>query len=146
VETVSSEVTSVYVIDDLLSEEQCSYFIEEINKLNVSQSIVNAPYLSDALWSITKEKLVKFNFSGFNDLVTVTKTKMSYGKHVDDKYEGDKYKLLVYLNDSAGTSFYGKEVTQVEGKAGRGVLFDISIEHGSQRVSNLKYVIGVRPR
>ncbi len=137
----------VHVLDDLLDNDECNLLINEIDKLKTTQAIINSSYLSELLWCMIGSKLDRFNFIGFKDSITVTKTKFSYGKHIDEQHAGEKYKLLIYLNDSVGTNFYLNEVMEIEGKVGRGVLFDISLKHGSQKITDgkVKYVIGVRP-
>jgi hypothetical protein len=67
-------------------------------------------------------------------------------------YDNCPFKLSFYLNDivDAGTIFYGendKEV-YVQNKMGRAILFDINLEHASQKFtphSDIKYVLGARP-
>lgn len=156
--------TKVYIISDMLSQEQCDYFIKYFSYLTKSQILEDIPEVSEYLWKCIGGKLSgiefldgrtgkKFNIIGIKHAITYSKALFAYGRHIDRQLGGDTFKMLFYLNklsSGGGTDFfepYSDNGVYAENNIGTGVLFDIGIEHGSHSfpVGETKYVIGVRP-
>ena len=157
--------TNVYVLKNILSQEQCDYFIKEFSSITELQIIMQMPKVSEALWGfigskispiefIDEKRSSKFHVVSLKSDITISKARFSLGRHVDKKLGDDHFKLFFYLNKmsaNGGTDFYGEpeslNKTSISNEAGYGVLFDISLEHGSQPFPSgeIKYVIGVRP-
>jgi len=157
--------TNIYVLSNILSQEQCDYFIKEFYEVTEAQIIKQLPQISDKLWSFIGNKISavefmdekakrRFHIISLKDDVTISKARYALRRHTDKKMGDDDFKLFFYLNklsDNGGTDFYEEpdsdNKVSVKNEAGSGVLFDIGLEHGSQSFlsGEIKYVIGVRP-
>ncbi len=157
--------SSVYVLKNILSQKQCDYFINEFASINELQIIKEMPEVSSKLWSFISSKISSIEFSdiragrnfqitSLKEYISITKARFGgAGKHVDEQFGGDTFKMFFYLNKlsaNGGTDFYEKDSdnkVSVNNEVGYGVLFDIGLEHGSQSFPSgeIKHVIGVRP-
>ena len=155
--------THIYVMPDMLSAEQCDYFIREFDHIWKMQTIVEYPLWAKKIWEFTADKFKdswfvnfkkqrKFQIVGFKDTVTVSKCRAKLNRHLDNQTTGAEFKLFFYLTQhakDAGTNFFDTQENKVEIKnqLGACVLFDISLEHESQPIphGDLKISMGVRP-
>jgi len=154
--------TSIYLMGNILTPEQCEYLRKEIDSVGEHQVIITMPLLSNQLWGFIRDKISamtfrdelrnkSFRIMGIGSDMTMTRAYSPLGKHKDRADAGVFFKLAFYLNDlsrGGGTNFYdGENITPVENKMGRGILFDISLEHGSQSFPSgeTKYMLGARP-
>ena len=154
--------TSIYVLHHMLSAEQCEYFVREFDPVWRMQTISEYALWSKKLWEFTEHKFKDswfanrktgktFQIIGFKDTITISKCRAPLNRHLD-RQTGDEFKLFFYLTQhakDAGTNFFDAYENKVEIKnqLGAGVLFDISLEHGSQPIpyGDLKISVGVRP-
>lgn len=156
--------TNVYILPDMLSVEQCDYFMKYFSGLSKTQILEDIPEISNTLWDYIGNKLSgiefidarldkKFIVIGLKPAITYSKATFAYGRHFDRQLGGDVFKMLFYLNKMSaggGTDFfepYSDSGVSSDNNLGTGVLFDIAVEHGSQSFprGETKYVIGVRP-
>jgi hypothetical protein len=80
--------------------------------------------------------------------VTVSRSGRALDWHYDLSKAGDTHKVLVYLDDVAGTLFrVDGGVRKVEARPGRVVVFDFSLEHAGDAIPpgrGYKYTLGFR--
>ena len=80
--------------------------------------------------------------------MTISRSARGIDWHYDRSYEGDTHKILLYLDDVAGTLFrVDGIVRKVEAQPGRAVIFDMRLEHAGDNIPNgrgKKYTIGFR--
>lgn len=174
-QTLQCSNKNIYIIENLLSNEQCDWWMQKqfknpyyLNKLFKSEQ------LAKILWEQIREKITTLEFTdaqgtfiitGIINEVTFTKTNVQLQKHIDTKRDNIKYKMFVYLNQIispsslqggdkgvvafGGTDFFenGEKKLSITNIKGNAVLFDIDIEHGSQAIQKgeTKFVIGFRP-
>jgi hypothetical protein len=131
---------SVIVCDDFLSDEDFKLFSEYVLSKNKTQEVFDDPSFATEFWNRYEKQLRSFDLSpkcsGITSNITVTCNSSPIRRHMDRNYYGERYKILIYLNDipNGGTLFYPPTGTQiVENKANRLVLFDLSIPHESQK-------------
>lgn len=163
---------SVYILDALLTPEQCRYYCALIDARkpkhrNGLQNIVTDKTLSTQLWREIWPRLkhAKLIYRGkAHRIVTcsphVTLTCRSYKvcTHKDTvKDSGETFKLGIYLNaykttgTGGGTAFHDSKLRRqrkfiAAHARGRAILFDMGLYHsGEKRVpSETKYMIGLR--
>jgi hypothetical protein len=160
-ETKQCDGTNIYVLRNILSQEQCDYFIKEFSEVSEMQIIKQLPETSDKLWSFIGGKLSeiefmderrgrKFRITSLKAHVSITKAIFGVGRHIDEQFGGDIFKMFFYLNKlsaNGGTNFYespdADAKVSVQNEAGAGVLFDIGLEHSSQPFPSgeIKYVM-----
>jgi hypothetical protein len=131
---------SIIVCDHFLSNEDFERFREYVVNKKVNQDVINDSILTTDFWKHYGQRLQDLDLnpkcSGITRNVTVTNTQSPIGRHIDKNHHGERYKVLIYLNDvpNGGTLFYPPTGTRlVENKANRLVLFDLSILHESQK-------------
>jgi len=88
-------------------------------------------------------------FSGLYHHVTITNSTNPVFKHTDSKFNNEKFKILIYLNNvqNGGTVFYKENsVITIMNKENRLVVFDIKIPHESEKFckNDKKIAIGFR--
>lgn len=163
IEIKECEGTEVYLLKNFLSKKQCEDIITLFTYIKENQCVVEIEHLAKKIWNHIGDNIGQmifndkrrnkyFKVTGVSNKITVTKVYSPLSKHRDLKSEGEVYKMYFYLNkisSGGGTSFYahGEKALEIENEPGSGVLFDIDLEHESQRFPNQerKYVIGVRP-
>jgi hypothetical protein len=130
----------VRFIDNFLEEmdlEKYRAYVENSGKI---QSIIEDSKLAGDFWEKYGGKLdcEKYKILPY---VTITNGTRPVDRHKDSKMGGEKYKILIYLNDieKGGTIFYGcgKKKERIANKKNRCVIFDMDIEHESE-----KFVVG----
>jgi hypothetical protein len=131
---------SILVCDNFLSNEDFDRFREYVVNKQASQNVVNDSTFAQEFWCLYGKRLQELALipkcTGIAPSVTVTHTSSPIGRHTDVNHHGERYKILIYLNDipNGGTIFYPPTGTQrVENKANRLVLFDMSILHESDK-------------
>jgi hypothetical protein len=129
---------TVKYIDNFLSTEDMQQFTLYIKEKQVSQQVIQDSTFVNYFWEHYGERIreIEPNCIGITPSVTLTQTSTPISRHVDINHHGERYKVLIYLNDipNGGTLFYPSSGTQlVENKANRLVLFDMSILHESQK-------------
>lgn len=161
----------VFVIDNALNEIDCEKIIsqfDEYEKQNTHDKngiIFNrffenknraneyfemfANQLRDIIFTSKDNR--RFKIASFRDKFTITRidNKHITTRHIDEQFANEQYKFIVYLNacENGGTIFhYNNEQIIVENVERRGVLFDMSIEHETQRMNDdeIKYAISFR--
>lgn len=139
----------IWIYDDFLDQEDLQYYLQYIQQSKLAQSIVSAENLTRKFWSKYAHKLPQF--SGIDHHVTITANRTPIGRHRDEIYGDEKYKILIYLNNvpNGGTIFYlpDGETRLLENKQNRLAVFDIGLQHQSQPFARgqVKYIIGFRP-
>jgi hypothetical protein len=82
------------------------------------------------------------------NFVTVSRSSKALEWHYDNSKDGDTHKVLVYLDDVAGTLFrVDGGVRAVEAHPGRVVVFDFRLEHAGDTIPpgrGDKYTLGFR--
>lgn len=145
----------IIVIKDFLTQEECQYFIDLIDNKNKNhvQAIIQDKNIAEDFYRKHKEVFDTITLKGEPVLglypdVTLAKSKNAIRKHVDQKLNDTKWKLLIYLNkvDNGGTIFYiDKTKHKVENYQGCAVIFDISLPHEGEVYKNqIKYTLGFR--
>ena|SRR3990167_11399735 len=164
--------TNIYVMKNILTEKQCAHLVNEFSHIHKMQTIVEAPVWSDQLWDMVEQKISavefydsqmekQFGIIGFKPAITISKCRAPLRRHVDNQTDGDAFKLFFYLTahtHECGTNFYEERLAEdadpltakkvsIKNELGAGVLFDISLEHESQRIpaGDYKISVGVRP-
>lgn len=156
--------TNVYVFKNILSQAQCDFFIKEFYGINELQIIKEMPEVSDKLWGFIgdtlkdiefydKKRERNFNIISLKQYVSISKATFGVGRHKDEQFGGDVFKMFFYLNKlsvDGGTYFYeneGEDKITIQNETGNGALFDIDLEHSSESFprGEIKHVIGVRP-
>lgn len=160
-ETLICNNTNLYLLPAMLTEDQCSVLMTELDRINMKQGILELPDVSRILWQFIGPKISslvftdltekkQFRVTGIRDSITITMNNKPVIKHFD-KATGDRFKLSFYLNkiDKGGTIFYGTNTPDViiDNEPGAGILFDICVEHEGMPLpgGETKYVIGARP-
>lgn len=143
----------VRFVDNFLEECDLIKYQEYVEKVKTRQSIIKDEKTTREFWQKYGEKVCGFGGKEILPYVTVTNSKKPLGKHKDSKMGGEKYKMLIYLNEikNGGTIFYnhdeGGKKELIENKVNRMVLFDMDIEHESEKFSEdsiRKKAIGFR--
>lgn len=144
----------IYTIDDFLDQEDLSFYKRYIINSRLSQNIRDDAAFTAKFWSKYGEKINKhlekdgLHFDGVYDKVTYTNSKNPVIRHRDCKIHDEQFKVLIYLNyvPKGGTIFFLEKNTQlVINKENRLVIFDMSLEHESQKFEGCtKLAIGFR--
>lgn len=137
----------VRFVDNFLEECDLLKYQEYVEKVGTRQSIIKDEKMTREFWQKYGKKVGGCVGKEILPYVTVTNSKKPLGRHKDSKMGGEKYKVLIYLNEikNGGTIFYnnneggGKEL--IENKVNRMVLFDMNIEHESEKFSNNDVII-----
>jgi hypothetical protein len=131
---------SIIVCDDFLSNEDFECFRKYVLSKNKTQDVFDDPSFATQFWNRYQKQIRDFDLnpkcSGITSNITITYNSSPIGRHIDTNYHGERYKILIYLNDvpNGGTLFYPPTGTRiVENRANRLVLFDLSILHESQK-------------
>ena len=132
----------VRFVDNFLEECDLLKYQEYVEKVKTRQSIIKDEKTTREFWQKYGEKVGVCGGKEILPYVTVTNSKKPLGKHKDSKMGGEKYKVLIYLNEikNGGTIFYnnlegGGKKELIENKVNRMVLFDMDIEHESEKFS-----------
>lgn len=138
------------IIDDFFDKETLKAVSILVLKSRDRQRIVSNPRITDYIYRKCEDKFRSIGITGLQPHITITKNNMPIGKHVDSYLPGVTHKILIYLSNvpDGGTIFYvDGQPHLVENKVNRMVLFDIRLEHESQKFSPklLKIAIGFRP-
>ena len=127
------------VRDNFLEEIDVEKYRKYVDKSGKIQSIIEDEKMAGEFWSKYGGKLLDCCCEGkIMKYVTITNSSRPVGRHKDSKMGGEKYKILIYLNsvEKGGTIFYGGEkgkVRKIENKANRCVIFDMDMEHESEK-------------
>ena len=126
-------------MDNFLEECDLLKYQEYVEKVKTRQSIIKDEKTTREFWQKYVEKVGDCGGKEILPYVTVTNSKKPLGKHI---MGGEKYKVLIYLNEikNGGTIFYnnhdeGGKKELIENKVNRMVLFDMDIEHESEKFS-----------
>jgi len=149
-QTLQCSNKNIYVIENLLSYEQCDWWMQKqfknpyyLNKLFKSEP------LAKQLWAQIQEKICALEFTdkqgtfiitGIINEVTFTKTNLQLEKHIDTKRDKIKYKMFVYLNQlnfPSREGVRGGHPELVEGVREQGCVFGGTdfYENGEKKLS-----------
>lgn len=141
----------LHIIDNFLFEEdlkKCQDLCLKFKK----QRIIMDQLFADYIWEKYKLKFKNINneWIGLYGDVTLGNSYKPISKHLDEKRNNAKQKILIYLNniENGGTIFYTPEgdilVNNLENRL---VCFDISLYHSGQKFTEGKKLsIGFRPK
>ena len=135
-------------IDNFLDPCDVVKYREYVEKKGKSQSIIDDKEMTAEFWDKYRERIILGK--EILPYVTVTNSKKPVCRHKDGKINGEKYKVLIYLNEiekNGGTIFFDeKGIKQVQNKENRMVIFDIDLEHESEKFREgvVKKAIGFR--
>lgn len=160
-QTLTCDNKKIFLIGNLLSDEQCAWWLKQFKKSSYVNKLFKSEELSKKLWEHISTKICSVEFTdndgtfiirGIINEVTFTKTNCQLARHIDTQKDNIKYKLFIYINQlnaHGGTDFYENDEKKVEipNVKGDAVLFHIALEHGSQPINpnETKYVLGCRP-
>lgn len=139
----------IQIYDDFLDPSDLNDYVKYIQQTKLSQSIIQDGHLTRKFWNKYGHKLSQFR--GIDDHVTITANRHPLGRHRDEQFGDEKFKILIYLNTikDGGTKFYLPDgnTQLLENRRNRLAIFDIQLEHESQKFSpgQVKYIIGFRP-
>lgn len=145
----------IQTIDDFLEPEDLLKYQKYVIDSGLVQSIIKDDTFTTEFWNTYGEKLnhhlKDMHFSGVYPQVTISHSKKPITKHTDGRLEGEKYKILIYLNTvvDGGTTFYDETTYTVENRMNRLVVFDIRLPHEGQKFiinSIKKMTMGFRLR
>lgn len=140
---------SIYVFKNVVPSYICDEFIKYIDSKTLGNTFITDNKFSKSILTILKDCIdFPFNVDVLNK-ITLSKSKSAIGEHFDKRFDNEKYKLFVYLNDvkNGGTYFKdGNEWIYVENSKGSIVIFDMHISHkGDEKQEDIyKYLIGIR--
>lgn len=149
------EGTKVFLLEDILTTEQCAVLMKYFTGISDRQTIQPLPALSGKLWEYIGQPLLNYDFGftikGIEERMTLTQSYNPLGRHRDNGWEKGGWKLAFYLNQlekEGGTNFYehGEMKVRIANKIGSGILFDMKLEHESQPTyRQRKFMLGARP-
>lgn len=145
-------MSQIQIMDDFLTNEQVIEYRTLVDSYGLFSSIIcNRDDIIDAFSITHKEKLESvFGITRVTPYMTVSRGLRNLDWHYDRSLDGDTHKLLIYLDDVAGTLFRlqdeKQQIYHIEPKAGRAVLFPFSLEHKGEEITGTreKYTIGFR--
>ena len=126
----------VRYIDNFLEEIDVEKYLDYVEKSGKIQSIIEDSKLTGEFWSKYGGKLWDCCGGKILPYVTITNGSRAVSRHKDSRMGGEKYKILIYLNnvEKGGTIFYGcGGEEKIENKKNRCVIFDMDIEHESEK-------------
>ena len=139
----------IIIIDNFLESCDVVKYREYVEKVGKTQSIITDEKMTGEFWEKYGDKIGGIGI--ILPYVTVTNSTKPVSRHKDGKLRGEKYKILIYLNGiekNGGTIFYvNGGVERVQNKENRLVLFDMDIEHESEKFRGdgiVKKAIGFR--
>lgn len=141
----------IYQLENFLSEEDFKKCLDYSLSIR-PQKIIQDKSFSEYIWKNYQEKLKSINsdWIGLHSDITLSNSSKPIAKHLDQKRNGVRQKLLIYLNDleNGGTIFYTSEgEILVENRKNRLVCFDINLHHAGQNFTEgRKISIGFRPK
>jgi hypothetical protein len=136
----------ISTLDHFLDPTDLEYYSEYVRARNTTQKVINDPETAFTFWKRYQSVITAIvpDAVAIYPSVTVTQTRTPIQRHTDTNHHGERYKLLVYLNDivNGGTIFYppGLPAVTIQNQANRMVIFDMDIPHESQDfTSSTKY-------
>jgi hypothetical protein len=126
-------------IDDFLEPDDLLNYQKYVIDSGLSQTIKHDDTFVAEFWKSYGEKLNQhltgLHFTGLYPQVTVSHSGKPIARHTDGKYNNEKYKMLIYLNDvpDGGTVFFGETTTIVKNQMNRVAVFDIRLPHEGQK-------------
>ena len=144
---------SITVLDDFLTEaEVVEYrtFVSKQRHMTQAPILHNQKAVATAFWERFGERLrTEAQVQRITDHVTVSRSTVPMNWHYDASKEGGTHKVLVYLDDIAGTLFEMEDgrIQEVAARPGRAVVFDFRLKHAGAPIPpgrGGKYTIGFR--
>jgi hypothetical protein len=145
---------SITVIDNLLtSAEILEYraFVDSCRHFTQAPILSNKEAVVENFWMRYGERLRReAGIQRITNFVTVSRSDRALGWHYDESKDGDTHKILIYLDDVAGTLFRmgdGGGIREIAAVPGRAVIFDFRLEHAGAPIPpgrGGKYTVGFR--
>ena len=130
----------VRYIDDFLEEIDVKKYLDYVEKSGKIQNIIEDLKLTVDFWEKYGGKIIDCCCGSGGKIlpyVTITNGSRAVSRHKDSRMGGEKYKILIYLNnvEKGGTIFYGcgGGGEKIANKKNRCVIFDMDIEHESEK-------------
>ena len=143
-------MSKIKILDNFFDDEDLLFFNKLVESEGKTQTIREIPEISKKVNDKYKDKLNSIGVTSIEKYVSISCSNSGVGRHKDEKLGDYTHKILIYLNDvpNGGTIIFdgGKDI-KIENKANKLVLFDISLEHMSEKF-DMKYkkkAIGFRP-
>lgn len=138
----------IVVIDNFLEKMDLEKYQDYVKNSGKSQHLIKDVKITEEFWSKYSSKCGDIGTEIY-PYVTITNTSKPLARHKDGKLREERYKILIYLNEieNGGTIFYvGGEEMKVKNAENRMVIFDMKIEHESEKFAGeeKKMVIGFR--
>ena len=143
-------MNKIKILENFLDDEDLEMFIKLVESVGKTQIIKEMPEITKKINNKYKDKLKSIGVSSVERFITISCSNSGVGRHKDEKLGDYTHKILIYLNDvpNGGTIiFNGAQEIKIENKSNKLVLFDISLEHMSEKF-DMKYTkkaIGFRP-
>lgn len=140
----------ISTIDNFLDKDDLELYLSLVSKSKSSQTIIEDATITDNFWMKYQSKLKDHHLDlvGIYPKITITNSKKPVIRHMDLKFEDERFKILIYLNEvpNGGTIFYDDNPVLVDNKENRLVLFDITLHHQSHKFDTeiKKMAIGFR--
>ena len=142
----------IWVLDDFLTAEEV---VEYRGVVDSYRGRKNHPIYEDKTGTVSRfwdrfgTRLQReCGVTRLTNFVTISRSDQALNWHYDRSKDGDTHKVLVYLDDVAGTLFRADGgVRKVEARPGRVVVFDFSLEHAGEDIPpgrGYKYTLGFR--
>jgi len=134
---MTSNTRTIRILDDFLSADDLKAFQAYVAARPETQEIIEDRTFATRFWATYHDKF-PVAVTRILPRVTVTRSTRPVGRHIDHRFEGERYKLLIYLNafpehSGGGTIFHTTpEPTLVPHRLNRLVCFDISLPHESE--------------
>jgi hypothetical protein len=142
----------IWVLDNFLTVEEVAEYRHVVNSYSGRSGhpiYEDKKGVVDGFWARFGARLQReCGVLRLTNFVTVSRSNRALDWHYDLSKAGDTHKVLVYLDDVAGTLFrVDGGVRAVEARPGRVVVFDFSLEHAGEAIPSgrgEKYTIGFR--
>lgn len=154
---VSVPEGDIYIYEKALPKYICEDIISQMDKILVSSPMNynRGDFIENNKLKLYMKTLINdsikipFENVDFCNRLTLMKSNKAIVPHRDKVYEGENYKVLIYLNDvkNGGTYFKNeKDWFYTENSAGTIVIFDMNIEHKGDPLQEKirKYTFGLR--
>jgi hypothetical protein len=144
---------SITVLDNFLTSAEIAEYRAFVDRHGHT---LQAPILHEQgavatdFWRRFGERLrTEAGVQRITDRVTVSRSDRPLKWHYDVSKEDDTHKVLIYLDDIAGTLFQMEDgrIQEVAAKPGRAVVFDFRLKHAGAPIppgGGKKYTIGFR--
>lgn len=142
----------IWILDDFLTTEEVAEYrrVVESYRAKAGQPIYeDTKGVVRRFWDRFGARLQReCGVLRLTNFVTVSHSNRAVDWHYDVSKDGDTHKVLVYLDDVAGTLFrVDGSVRAIEARPGRAVVFDFSLEHAGEAIPpgrGEKYTLGFR--